>query len=100
LLALQLELGIADGFSFGVCVGVLVLDDSARSSADEHSVQHEYCSVRLIAPGLGEASHLFGCVGPPGFWLAPNSLSSGRLSNGARGERHCEREEGSSPAWR
>jgi hypothetical protein len=84
-------LRIADGFSFGVCIGVLVLDDSARPSAHEHSVQHEYCSVRLIAPGLGEASHLFGCVVPPGFWPAPNRLSSGRLLNGAGGERRCER---------
>jgi hypothetical protein len=43
-------LSITDGFSLGMGIGVLVLDDSARPLADERIAQHEYGSVGLIAP--------------------------------------------------
>jgi hypothetical protein len=71
-------LSITDGFALGVGIGVLVLDDSARSLADEPSVQHEYRSVRLITPGFSKALHLSSGLVPPHFWLAAGGLSSGR----------------------
>lgn len=43
-------LGIKDGFSLSVRIGIAVLDDPARPLANEPSVQHEHGAVGLISP--------------------------------------------------
>jgi hypothetical protein len=96
LQATEFLLRIADGLSLGVSIRIVILDDSARALADEHSVQHEYGSVRLIARGLSEAPHLRGRLVPTSFLVAADNLGKGGQSQGGRGERHCTCKEGPS----
>lgn len=100
LLAPKFALRVTDRFSFGVSVGVVVLDDATWALADQRLVQHEYRSVGLIAPGMGKAPHFGSGVVPAKFWVSANSLGLCRRPSGAGDERHCASDRGSSAAHR